>query len=1137
VSTPSTFEAGYGEEGAAYDYYGRTGYTWSENIAEMTIIPNLMPTREFPYDHEPCLYIGPSGWTFTTAYDPRPYFWTPFDTVDKLDENNYENLEVQLELIYSLIVRTLDESLTLYHPNFDYSKRRYPFGYWDNRPHWGIITGRVAVWNESRAWYDDLTKEKLGDLPNALIFFQGARPLDRRFTFAADDGTFKITGGILSNYYHTVSHSMSAWVVDPETGNVVFAPDHGEHRYAGQDLRLLRQAPYPDCMYADIGPFVVFNASTIAILDFISPDNLGVPQAEETGMYLSPIVSVYESGSHLTCTSYGIWTEGQVGVCVVAAKPDPTRPVEITIGAAGSRYPVVVLANTSREQPLGTGFTLKPCEQLTINFPTLKYAQDFYYLNEERFNTLSHFVNVTGMPGYISHLLSEEAIDQSINELQSGEPSYSWAQYQSVNAWIEGRRAYLYARSSIEGMVFVVPFFAALLIPFVFLAEKLIFDLRGLKKIFSFVAVFAAAFASLYLLHPGFQLAANSVSIVIGFSVLVLAFPILLIIFGEASALTQELRVKAVGIHKAEVSRSSQAIFAFTTGIENMKKRKLRTILTLVSIVIMISALVGFTSISTLRVRVEMGVPAGNTNLYNGVYIHKSEWGHGSYDLRDSVFNFIKSKYGDNATIAPRAWLYTLWPNTYAYSYYDISFNVEYQEKRIYPKALLGLTPQEDQFTHISQLYLKEGGRWFEPGDRFVCILSESQANNLGVKVGDAIALEGQRFTVIGIVRDDLGNLIELDGEEFTPVKRDFPPGDVNPWNIHLPLNESLIVDYEDVRLLGGGIASVSMMFDDPALAREAAQEFVEVLPGFMAFSWDGHGVNGHVVIHGARYQTTVWGLQTQAIPIAIVSLAIFNLVLGSVYERRREIGIYGVVGLSPLHVFVLFLAETIVYGVIGGIVGYLAGILMFKIYNLMGGAITIEFSSGSVLLAVGGGMLATVLSSLYPAYMSSKFVTPSFERVWKVPTAPVGDIWELTLPFTAASKDEARGILSYLEEFMREHEIPDAPVFSVENIRHVEGVRADVPFMGLSMECRLVPYQLGIVQSLDVLAAMVEPTRWEIRVVVRRIMGAISEWTRLNRDLFNELREQLLLWRTLPDDVKDRYIKKSTFPKGDESP
>lgn len=1133
VITPSTIEAGY-LEGVPYDYFGRTGYRWNEDTAGMTIIPNLMPTKEFPYDHEPCLYIGPSGWTFTTPYDPRPYFWTPFDTVDEV---NYENLEVQLELIYSLIVRTFEESLTKYNPDFDYSKRSspfYPFGYWNKKPHWGTATGKVATWNESRAWYDPLTKEELGELPNPLIFFQGARPLDRRFTFAEDDGSFRIAGGILGIYYK-VSHTMSAWVIDPETGNVVFAPDQGMRQwFKVQDLRMPRKSPYPECMYNDIGFFTVFNASTIAILDFISPLNLGLPQAEETGSYLSPLVSVYDSGSHLPPLSYGTWIEGQTAVCVVAARPGTA--IDLTVAAAGRRYPTIVLVNASLEQPLGTGFTLKPREQVTIRFPVLQYAQDFYYLDKQRFDTLSRFIDVKESSGYLSHLLSAEAMGQALEEFQEVRPRYSWAQYQSINAWIKGREAYLYARSSMEDATSVVPFFALFLVPFAFLAEKLAFDLPGLRKILSLVGIFAAVFVSLYLLHPGFQLAASPVSIVIGFSVLVLAFPIVLIIFGEASAFMQELRVKAVGIHKAELSRSAQAIYAFTTGVENMKKRRLRTVLTLASLVIMISGLVGFTSISTMRVAVEMRAPAGNKELYTGVYIHMNEWGHGQYDLRDSVLGFLQTRYGDNATIAPRAWAYTLWPNTYAYSPLDISFVVNFSGNRIYPKALLGLTPQEDQVTGIGR-YISQG-RWFEPGERFACILGETQADLLGVEVGGVITVEGLRFPVIGIVEEtELETLPELDGEEITPIKRDFPPGDINPWDIHLPLSESLILCYEDVRLLGGGIASVSMNFTDLTLVKKAADEFCEALPGFMAFSWDGVGVGGDVVMHGGRYKTTVWGLQTQIIPMAIVVLSIFNLLLGSVYERKRDIGIYGTLGLSPLHVFVLFLAETVVYGLIGGIVGYLTGISLFKIYDLVApGAMAIDYSSGLVMIAVGGGMLATVLSSLYPAYVSSKLVTPSLERAWRVPTAPVGDIWELTLPFLASSREEAKGILSYLDEFMRQHEIPDAPVFSIKNMRHVQGLRAEAPFMGLSMECRLVPHQLGILQKLDVLAAMVEPTRWEIRVVVRRTMGAISEWTRLNKGLFTLLREQLLLWRTLPDEEKDRYARMPTFPAGDES-
>ena len=45
---------------------------------------------------------------------------------------------------------------------------------------------------------------------------------------------------------------------------------------------------------------------------------------------------------------------------------------------------------------------------------------------------------------------------------------------------------------------------------------------------------------------------------------------------------------------------------------------------------------------------------------------------------------------------------------------------------------------------------------------------------------------------------------------------------------------------------------------------------------------------------------------------------------IGSVYERKREIGIYTSVGLAPSHVSFLFIAEAMAFAVLSVVLGYL---------------------------------------------------------------------------------------------------------------------------------------------------------------------------------------------------------------------
>ena len=63
---------------------------------------------------------------------------------------------------------------------------------------------------------------------------------------------------------------------------------------------------------------------------------------------------------------------------------------------------------------------------------------------------------------------------------------------------------------------------------------------------------------------------------------------------------------------------------------------------------------------------------------------------------------------------------------------------------------------------------------------------------------------------------------------------------------------------------------------------------------------------------------TSFSGISNLFIPMLIASLIVLNTMMGSVYERFREIGIYSSVGLAPGHISWLFIAESCVYSVAG---------------------------------------------------------------------------------------------------------------------------------------------------------------------------------------------------------------------------
>ncbi|NIM44209.1 MAG: FtsX-like permease family protein, partial [Nitrososphaeria archaeon] len=96
----------------------------------------------------------------------------------------------------------------------------------------------------------------------------------------------------------------------------------------------------------------------------------------------------------------------------------------------------------------------------------------------------------------------------------------------------------------------------------------------------------------------------------------------------------------------------------------------------------------------------------------------------------------------------------------------------------------------------------------------------------------------------------------------------------------------------------------------------------------------------------------------------------IFNMMLGVIEERTREIGTLSVVGLSPLHISFMFLAEITEYAVIGTVFGYIAGIVGMSLIQTLGIGlgIILNYSSNLVAISLGISSAATVAASLIPA-------------------------------------------------------------------------------------------------------------------------------------------------------------------------
>jgi putative ABC transport system permease protein len=128
------------------------------------------------------------------------------------------------------------------------------------------------------------------------------------------------------------------------------------------------------------------------------------------------------------------------------------------------------------------------------------------------------------------------------------------------------------------------------------------------------------------------------------------------------------------------------------------------------------------------------------------------------------------------------------------------------------------------------------------------------------------------------------------------------------------------------------------------------------------------------LVKEAARATTTfrVLTYALGAIALLVGGIGIMNMMLVSVRERTREIGIRKSVGADPWKVQAQFLIEALVLGILGGIAGVLAGLGSIRTINSIAGWETIV-SPSSLLVAVLVALAVGLFFGFYPARRAAR--------------------------------------------------------------------------------------------------------------------------------------------------------------------
>jgi putative ABC transport system permease protein len=108
------------------------------------------------------------------------------------------------------------------------------------------------------------------------------------------------------------------------------------------------------------------------------------------------------------------------------------------------------------------------------------------------------------------------------------------------------------------------------------------------------------------------------------------------------------------------------------------------------------------------------------------------------------------------------------------------------------------------------------------------------------------------------------------------------------------------------------------------------------------------------------------------SISLIVGGIGIMNILLVSVTERTREIGLRMAVGAKRAHILLQFLIEAVIMTAIGGALGVGAGIVIARLLTTMIGWPTI-ISSQAIAVAFLFSLIVGIFFGLYPANKASK--------------------------------------------------------------------------------------------------------------------------------------------------------------------
>ena len=377
--------------------------------------------------------------------------------------------------------------------------------------------------------------------------------------------------------------------------------------------------------------------------------------------------------------------------------------------------------------------------------------------------------------------------------------------------------------------------------------------------------------------------------------------------------------------------------------LKNLNNRKLRALLTITGIIIGVAAIVALFAVSQ--------------GLQNAITAQFEEIG------TDKIFVFPKSSIqsGNIPVGLTTKDVKTVEKLPYfddVTSYIVNSGFAEFGKEKEFFLQLNGIEAEDTKKAFQSIGREVEEGRFFKKNEKFVVIIGAKVAEDIfdkEVRIGNKLKVKDQKLTVVGIL-ESVGNPDD-DSAVYMPMntaRQLFDkPDEVN--FIQLDVKQGVDINFV-AQKVKDRLEDVRDKEDFEVLTPE---QFLETFGNIL-------GV----------VQAVLGGIA--AISILVGAIVIMNSMYTSVLERTKEIGIMKAIGARNSSIVLLFLIESALIGLVGGIIGVVLGSGIAKLVEVIASQagfeiLLIKINPSFILFGLGFAVIIGIISGTLPAIQASK--------------------------------------------------------------------------------------------------------------------------------------------------------------------